>query len=243
MTRATRTPLQRTPCQQGAAERDAPSPLDRPSRGLQSVQRGWPGHGKPRAGLPCRGLDRHCSGHRPQPTASRAVTTDFRKWRCAQPHEHRPRPASSRPRPGRRSGVNADALNITAPYANQASRCAGSAWWPGAARPAGSHKGRLCLAPRPSGQRRRLRPRRFNSQSARSRASTPTRVFSQALRARWSGAPARPAGSAAPGFSAARFSPRARSLRTRPPPRAGAPRRATATPDRGGKLPPFAQGA
>ena len=50
--------------------------------------------------------------------------------------------------PDRRSGVNAAALNITAPSANlpQSLRCAplgGSS----AARPAGSQKGRLCLAP------------------------------------------------------------------------------------------------
>ena len=66
-------------------------------------------------------------------------------------HEHRPRPALSRPRPGRRSGVNADAINITAPYAkrSQSLRCAALGVCT-AARPAGSHKGRLCLAPRPT---------------------------------------------------------------------------------------------
>ncbi len=70
-------------------------------------------------------------------------------------HTHRPRPASSRPRPGRRSGVNADALNITAPSATLPQSLAGSLGGSSAPRPAGSQKGRLCLAPRPDGARSR----------------------------------------------------------------------------------------
>lgn len=115
----------------------------------------WPGHGKPRAGLPRRGLDRRASGERRKGAVPPRLTLcavspapTFTVRRCARGYEHRPRPASSRPRPGRRSGVNRKRFNITAPSANlpQSLRCAplgGSS----AARPAGSQKGRLCLAP------------------------------------------------------------------------------------------------
>jgi hypothetical protein len=71
-------------------------------------------------------------------------------------HEDRLLPASSRPRPGRRSGVNRKRLNITAPYAKLPAPRSQARLLATASRPAGSRKGRLCLAPRPDEARRPL---------------------------------------------------------------------------------------
>jgi hypothetical protein len=129
------TPLQRTRRKRRAAERDAPMPWDRsvtrlaeqPARRLCAVA-GW-------GAVPSR------------------LTLESQALRAL--HTHRPRPASSRPVPGRRSGVNAYACNITAPSATLPQSLAGSLGGSSASRPSGSQKGRLCLAPRPDGARSR----------------------------------------------------------------------------------------
>lgn len=140
-------PLQRTPCRQGAAELGALLHADRPSRGLRSVQRVSPGHGKPRAGLPCHRFHRHRAGERRDGQALRAL------------HTHRPRPASSRPRPGRRSGVSASAQHNRA-FCKLAPVARRLAWWVKRCAPCGFAEGSVMSGAPARRPRCRLRPRR-----------------------------------------------------------------------------------
>lgn len=225
-----RTPLQRTRRKRRAAERDALSHLDRPSRGLRSVQRRWPGHGKPRAGLPCRGLDRHRSGHRRKRAVPpgltlqrRAVTTDFREWRCrATARTQAPagiEPAAPwPPLRGKR-----EALNITAPSAKCSQSLTSSLGGCTAARPAGSQKGRLCLAPLRVGRCAGF-ARAAQQPVGALAAAPPTRIFSQALRAKVEWCPAHPGPSAARACGPAGLRSRARSQPSRPPRQRGSPK-------------------
>ncbi len=194
------TPLQRTRPKQRAAERGRAAALGPPVTRLASVQGEQSGHGKPRAGLRRWWLGRRASGHRrkgavPPGLTLRAVSPapTFTVRRCAHRYEHRPRPASSRPRPGRRSGVNRlRRLNITAHYPKQGRiHSASSLLTPAAARPAGSGNGRLCLAPQPVG-RGANGVRTAHSRMACSRFA-PTRMFSQAAKPqRWNTSPRPP---------------------------------------------------
>lgn len=112
-----------------------------------------------------------------------APTSTARRY--AQGHEHRPRPASSRPVPGRRSGVNRCAIEHNRAFCKPSqSLRQGFAWWPGASRPSGSQKGRLCLAPLRVVALRRLRQRRLQSQSVRPRRSRRRSHLSRRSRAK-----------------------------------------------------------
>ena len=147
------------------------SVLDRPSRGLLNVQRDIRARQAARRATPCKA---------PSPCLLRPAI----KVSAARSHEDRPRPALSRPEPGRRSGVNGvaiqhnRALRKVRPFA--ALRSARWAHRSGLRppRPSGSRNGRLCLAPRPSLRAAAL-PLRLNICLACSRFA-PARVFSQA---------------------------------------------------------------
>lgn len=230
-----RTPLQRTAEKPAAAERDAPAHPDRPSRGLPSVQRVGqgtasraPGYSVPRSAA-----------------VPPALTLESQALRAL--HTHRPRPASSRPVPGRRSGVNRCAIQH-----NRALRKPGQslrwrfAWWPGALAPS---RVRVMVGyvwrPGPSA----AVPTAFAPLTAAWRARAARQHEGLARRCAQGGgtSPRPPRAVCCAGLQRcallAPCSPP--SLPSAPK---GAPRRSKATPNGhpgtvGGKLPPFAQGA
>jgi hypothetical protein len=153
----------------------------------------------------------------------RTATTDFRSRALRALHEHRPRPASSRPVPGRRSGVNADACNITAPSATLPQSLASSLGGSSAARPSGSQKGRLCLAPRPDGARSRCAALLQRPACALA-LSRQREGLARRCAQGWRTSPARPGPSAARACGPAGLRSRARSRPSRPPRKRGSPK-------------------
>lgn len=127
MTRARRTPLQRTRRKRRAAERDAPVPWDR------SVTR--------LAGQPARRLCVVADSGAVPPWLTLESQALRATARTQAPTGIEPA-ASWPPLRGKR-----EALNITAPSATLPQSLASSLGGSSAARPAGSQKGRLCLAP------------------------------------------------------------------------------------------------
>ena len=191
---------------------------------------GEPGHGKPRAGLRRRGLDRRASGERRQggvppglTLPRRTATADFygQALRASVGTQATPgiEPAASWPR----SGVNRCAIehNRALPKVGQSLRCASLGGRP-LARPAGSGNGRLCLAPLRVG--RGAGEARAAQQPVGVIAHAPSRVFSQALRAKVEWSPARPGPSAARACGPAGLRSRARSRPSRPPRKRGSPK-------------------
>lgn len=128
---------------------------------------------------------------------------------------HRPRPALSRPRPGRRPGVNADAFNITAHYAKLLALRQQS--WLAGNRAARALRVRVMdgyvWRPRPPARGAGL-ARAASKACLRARASRQRDPQPQHLRI-----PAHPVSRLRSGFSPAGFSPRARRQPSRPPPR------------------------
>lgn len=195
--RARWTPLQRTHRQRRAAERDAGLQRIRLSRGLQGVQCRQSGHGKPRARL------RRAGVAAVPPVSARTSRLGAMREGDAQ---GRPGIEPARPWPVRRG--KCCALHITGCSAKCRQSPTELAWCRHRSAPCGFAEPPLCLAPLCTGQRRR--------------AAVPLQEPACALAlSRQRGregqnprAPARPGLSAAPGFSPAGFSPRARS----PPP-------------------------
>lgn len=228
--------MQRTFRQRRAAERDAPSPLDRPSRGLRGVQREQPGHGKPRAGLPHRGLGR------------RAAATDFRGQALRAINSHAQAPAGIEPAAswpplrGKSQAIEHNrAFCKVQPVANRVGlvaaplrlrlralrvrRRVGYVWRP-------------CAASRGAGFARAAQ-----QPVGALAAAPPTRVFSQALRASVENEPRPPRA-----VCCARLRPCGPPFACSQPslpsaPQAGLPKVQRQPRTVGRKLPPFAQGA
>ena len=153
---------------------------------------------------------------------------------------HRPRPASSRPQPGRWSGVNADASNITAPSATLPQSLASSLGGSSAARPCGFAEGSVMSGAPAHGARCRLRQRRFNRQHARSRYRANARVYPGAARKGGGTSPRPPGVVCCAGLQRCALLAPCSQPRTRPP--QGAPRKPRPEAERqprnvGGKAP------
>ena len=201
------TPLQRTRRKHCAAERDAPMPSHRsvtrlaeqPARRL-CVVAGW-------GAVPSRltlevGRCAHCT------------LTGPGRHRAGQCLAAGP-------------GSIAARSNITAPSAilpqSLASSLGGSSAPPAAARPAGSQKGRLCLAPLRGGARSRFAALLQRPACALA-LSRQREGLARRCAQRWRGAPAHPGPSAARACGPAGLRSRARSRPSRPPRKRGSPK-------------------
>lgn len=173
--------MQRTPRKRAAAERDVPQSLGPPVTRLAKRATRWPGHGKPRAGLPRRGFNRRAAG------------TDFYCQALRAINSHAQAPAGIEPAvswPPLRGKSQAIEHNRALRKVAGAARTQFACWQPRSRPPSRVRvMDGYVWRPGPTARGVRSRARRFKSQSVRSRLRRQRECLARRCAQRWRNEP------------------------------------------------------